>query len=107
MTVTTNALLDQWEQVIDLVEDSYDDVIDEYHLDLSVRAALERRLEEGPEPEWVPHRLAELDTRFRALLLPRPVRDDVPWWQAHVPAYAGPTLAAALYEWYGVTVEIR
>jgi len=41
------------------------------------------------------------------LLLPEPVRDDVPWWKAHVPAYAGADLAASLHEWYGVTVEVR
>ncbi|ANZ38899.1 hypothetical protein BBK82_25325 [Lentzea guizhouensis] len=107
MTVSNASMLDQWEQVIDFVEDSYHDNIDEYMYDLSVREAIERRLSEGAEPPWVAERLAELDARFRALLLPEPVRDDVPWWKAHVPAYAGAELAASLHEWYGVTIEVR
>ncbi|MFJ8962400.1 hypothetical protein ACIRG5_23715 [Lentzea sp. NPDC102401] len=48
-----------------------------------------------------------LGWRRRALLLQEPVRADGPWWKAHVPAYAGADLAAALHVWYGVTVEVR
>ncbi len=107
MTVSIASALDQWEQFIDFVEDSYHDNIDEYMYDLAVREALERRFAAGAEPEWAVQRLAELDARFRALLLPDPVRADGPWWKAHVPAYAGADLAAALQVWYGVTIEVR
>ncbi|RKT53610.1 hypothetical protein [Saccharothrix australiensis] len=104
---TSNSLLEQWEQFVQLVEESYDDNIDEYHFDLRVRDALETAVSSDTEPEWVMEKLSSLDERFRALLRPEPVRDDVPWWRGRVPRYAGEELAAAFRQWYGVEVEVR
>ncbi|MFD8492666.1 hypothetical protein [Amycolatopsis sp. NPDC059657] len=102
-------MLDQWEQLIEFVEDSYHDNIDEYRYDISVRTALENSVLLPDAPAWTREKLAELDARFQALLLPGRVDDDpaVPWWYARIPRYAGRQLADAFEVWYQVSVEIR
>jgi hypothetical protein len=104
--VTTKELLEGWEQLIEQVEEGYPDNIDEYLNDLEIRGALDRRMKRGEEPRWVAERLAVLDERFRALLLPEPARADLPWWEGHLPRRAGAELANAARQWYGIEIEI-
>lgn len=102
-------LLDEWEQLVEFVEDSYHDNIDEYRLDLRVRTHLEEGVQAPDAPPWTREKLAEIDARFRALLLPERVEEDplVPWWYAQIPKYVGKQLAADFKVWYGISVEVR
>ncbi|GGP49441.1 hypothetical protein [Saccharothrix coeruleofusca] len=83
-TVAMSRLLDAWDGVVGTVEDGYWLGIDEYRHDIAVRGVIERRLAESDVPAWCLERLAEIDRRFRRLLLPEPARAGVPWWEAHV-----------------------
>ncbi|MEU7756481.1 hypothetical protein AB0B57_13395 [Micromonospora sp. NPDC049101] len=103
-----------WEQFVGFCEDGYDDVLDEYWNDLSVRHAIEtvltdERLRGFPQMGWVRERVEAADERFRAVLSeqPMPGLADRPWWEAHVPAFVGPVLAAELWDSYGISVEVR
>ncbi|MFG3553741.1 hypothetical protein ACGGAQ_05070 [Micromonospora sp. NPDC047557] len=37
----------------------------------------------------------------------RPARREMPWWEAYVPAWAGPVLAAELRDTYDIRIEVR
>ncbi|MEU5961294.1 hypothetical protein ABZ777_08790 [Micromonospora parva] len=103
-----------WEQFVELCEAGYHDNLDEYWFDLSVRDAIERvltdeRLLGFPQMGWVRERVEAADERFRAVLSdqPMPGRTERQWWEAYVPAWAGPEFAAELRGTYGVHVEVR
>ncbi|RLP93242.1 MULTISPECIES: hypothetical protein [unclassified Micromonospora] len=106
--------VERWEQVVELCEEGYDDNLDEYWFDLGVRHGIERvltdeRLHGFPQLGWFREQVRELDERFRAVLSEQrmPARRELPWWEAYVPAWAGPVLAAELWSSYGVRVEVR
>ncbi|MGW3854628.1 hypothetical protein [Micromonospora arida] len=103
-----------WEQFIQFCEEGYDDNLDEYWFDLSIRNAIERlltdeRLSGFPQMEWVRERIEAADERFRAVLSeqPTPGRSERSWWEAYLPAWVGPELAAELRDTYGIRVEVR
>ncbi|MBM0232338.1 hypothetical protein JNW91_10970 [Micromonospora sp. STR1_7] len=106
--------VEAWEQFVGFCEEGYDDVLDEYWFDLSVRHAIEQVLtDEGlrgfPQMGWFRELVGDADERFRAVLSEQraPVRSDAPWWEAYLPAWAGPVLAAELRDTYGIHVEVR
>ncbi|MEV4716973.1 hypothetical protein AB0J94_07210 [Micromonospora noduli] len=103
-----------WEQFVGFCEEGYHDVLDEYWFDLSIRDAIERMLNDPrlfgfPQMGWVRERIEAADERFRAVLSeqPMPWGSEGSWWQAHVPAWAGPEFAAELRDTYGIHVEVR
>ncbi|MEU7840371.1 hypothetical protein AB0B39_05290 [Micromonospora sp. NPDC049114] len=103
-----------WEQFVGFCEDGYDDILEEYRFDLSVRHAIENvltdeRLFGFPQMGWVRERIEAADERFRAVLSEQrmPGPDERQWWEAHVLAWAGPTLAADLRDAYGIHVQVR
>ncbi|WP_232668009.1 hypothetical protein [Pseudonocardia sp. TRM90224] len=105
-------LIGGWEQLVDVVAEGYDDNIYEYRNDLSVRERIEVLLQDeslsGVEQmERVRTQVGEIDARFRSLLRPEPVRGNSPWWEAHLPAYAGAELVADIKAAYGVSIEER
>lgn len=105
-------LIDRWAQVVEHVADGYDDNIYEYLNDLSVRGIIEDLLQDESlrdveQMKWVRAQVSEIDARFRSLVLPESVRDDSPWWEAHLPAYAGAELVADIKDVYGVSIEER
>lgn len=102
-------LLDEWDQLVGFIEESYHDNIEEYHYDLRIREALEDLVRKPDLPEWTREKLNELDSRLRAVLRPERVEEDpdVPWWLARIPRYAGQALADDLATRYGVQVEVR
>ncbi|MET8120565.1 hypothetical protein [Micromonospora sp. NPDC005189] len=103
-----------WEQFVGFCEEGYHDNLDEYWFDLSVRHAIENvltdeRLRGFPQMGWFREQVGAVDERFRAVLSEErfPARAELPWWEAYVPAWAGPVLAAELWDTYGVRVEVR
>ncbi|MGW4677610.1 hypothetical protein ACWEOS_03985 [Micromonospora taraxaci] len=107
-------LVEGWEQVVEFCEEGYDDVLDEYWLDLSIRHTIDRmltdeRLSGFPQMGWVRERVEAADERFRAVLSEQrmPARREMPWWEAYVPAWAGPVLAAELRDTYDIRIEVR
>ena len=82
--------MEGWEQFIQFCEEGYDDNLDEYWFDLSIRNAIERlltdeRLSGFPQMEWVRERIEAVDERFRAVLSeqPTPGRSERSWWEAY------------------------
>ncbi|GAB4105204.1 hypothetical protein AB0C50_04070 [Micromonospora taraxaci] len=107
-------LVEGWEQVVGFCEEGYDDNLDEYWFDLSIRHTIDRmltdeRLSGFPQMGWVRERVAAADERFRAVLSEQriPARREMPWWEAYVPAWAGPVLAAELRDTYDIRIEVR
>ncbi|MET7861719.1 hypothetical protein ACPB67_26380 [Micromonospora taraxaci] len=107
-------LVEGWEQVVEFCEEGYDDVLDEYWFDLSIRHTIDRmltdeRLSGFPQMGWVRERVEAADERFRAVLSEQrmPARREMPWWEAYVPAWAGPVLAAELRDTYDIRIEVR
>lgn len=105
-------LIDRWRYVVEDVADGYGDNIYEYLNDLSVRGRIEDLLQDESltdveQMEWVRTQVSEIDARFRSLVRPEAVRGDLPWWKAHLPAYAGAELVADIKEAYGVSLEER
>ncbi|MGW2623290.1 hypothetical protein [Micromonospora taraxaci] len=107
-------LVEGWEQVVEFCEEGYDDVLDEYWFDLSIRHTIDtmltdERLSGFPQMGWVRERVAAADERFRAVLSEQrmPARREMPWWEAYVPAWAGPVLAAELRDTYDIRIEVR
>ncbi|MGW3784849.1 hypothetical protein ACWD5Z_09685 [Micromonospora chokoriensis] len=107
-------LVEGWEQVVEFCEEGYDDNLDEYWFDLSIRHTIDRmltdeRLSGFPQMGWVRERVAAADERFRAVLSEQrmPARREMPWWEAYVPAWAGPVLAAELRHTYDIRIEVR
>ncbi|MCO1595591.1 hypothetical protein M8C17_10480 [Micromonospora sp. RHAY321] len=103
-----------WEQFVGFCEEGYDDVLDEYWFDLSVRQRIETaltddRLRDFPQMGWFREQVGAVDERFRAVLSEErfPARTELPWWEAYLPAWAGPVLAEELWSTYGVRVEVR
>ncbi|WP_328651360.1 hypothetical protein OG598_25260 [Micromonospora sp. NBC_00330] len=103
-----------WEQLVEFCEEGYDDNLDEYWSDLSIREAIERvltdeRLVGFPQMGWVRERIEAADERFRAVLSEQtmPGLSERPWWEAYLPAWAGPEFAAELRDTYGIHVEVR
>lgn len=103
-----------WEQLVEFCEEGYHDNLDEYWGDLSIRDAIEsvltdERLSGFPQMGWVRERIEAADERFRAVLSEQamPGHSERSWWQAYVPAWAGPEFAAELRDTYGVHVEVR
>jgi hypothetical protein len=105
-------LIDGWAQMVDQVEEGYDDNIYEYLNDLSVRQRIEdllhdESLRDVEQMEWVRAQVSEIDARFRSLVRPEPVPGNSRWWETHLPAYAGSELVADIKETYGVSIEER
>ncbi|MEU7929813.1 hypothetical protein [Micromonospora sp. NPDC049107] len=107
-------LVEGWEQVVEFCEEGYDDILDEYWFDLSIRHTIDRvltdeRLFGFPQMGWVRERVAAADERFRAVLSEQrmPAQREEPWWEAYVPAWAGPVLAAELRDTYDIRIEVR
>ncbi|MEV4761014.1 hypothetical protein AB0J89_00095 [Micromonospora chokoriensis] len=107
-------LVEGWEQVVEFCEEGYDDNLDEYWFDLSIRHTIDRMLTDErllgfPQMGWVRERVAAADERFRAVLSEQrmPARREMPWWEAYVPAWAGPVLAAELRDTYDIRIEVR
>ncbi|MCZ7377354.1 hypothetical protein [Micromonospora sp. WMMC250] len=107
-------LVEGWEQVVEFCEEGYHDNLDEYWFDLSIRHTIERMLTDErllgfPQMGWVRERVEAADERFRAVLSEQrmPARREVPWWEAYVPAWAGPVLAAELRDTYDIRIEVR
>jgi hypothetical protein len=108
------SLIAGWESVVESCEESYDDNLDEYHFDLSVRDNIEHVLHDGPLQEcpqmgWVREHVAALDVRFRALLQEDVVIPGGPgqsWWTRHPLKFAGAQTAVE-YAKMGIHVEVR
>lgn len=107
-------LVEGWEQFVEFCEEGYHDVLDEYWFDLSVRHAIEtaltdERMRGFPQMGWFREQVGAVDERFRAVLSEQrmPGRGEWPWWEAYAPAWAGPELAAELWDTYGIHVEVR
>ncbi|MDG4778646.1 hypothetical protein O7614_03170 [Micromonospora sp. WMMD961] len=106
-------LLAQWAQFVEFCEEGYDDNLDEYDNDLTVRDLIERvlnapALEGVPELRWMREQVAESDERFRALLGSEPLPFEVPrpWWRARLPRYGGAEMVDDARRRYGVRVEL-
>ncbi|MBQ0902603.1 hypothetical protein [Micromonospora sp. U21] len=106
--------VEAWEQFVGFCEEGYHDVLDEYWFDLSVRQAIETaltddRLRGFPQMGWFREQVGAVDERFRAVLSEErlPARVELSWWEAYLPAWAGPVLAAEVWTSYGVRVEVR
>ncbi|MEU4471364.1 hypothetical protein [Micromonospora sp. NPDC023888] len=106
-------LLGQWAQFVEFCEEGYDDNLDEYNNDLTVRDLIERVLNGPalagiPELGWMWAEVTEADERFRALLGSEPLPFEVPrpWWRARLPRYAGAEMVADARRRYGVRVEL-
>ena len=107
-------LVDAWGSFVDLSEDGYGDNIYEYENDLAVRGLIEKLLRSDelrgePGMSWFAEHVQSIDERFQRLLRPErlPVADDVPWWRAHPPRYAGEELAADFRQQYSVEVAVN
>jgi hypothetical protein len=89
---TLNGMLGSWRQLVDKIDEGYDDIIEEYWNDLSVRELLEELLEvvaEGSVRSWVTKEIAETDDRYidatREVQKPIFGSGDMPWWWWRVP----------------------
>jgi hypothetical protein len=105
---TPTRVAEQWEQVVSMIEDGYDQNIYEYDNDLSVRQLIADLLEDPSirthtESAWFVEAVDALDGRLRAVMTDRPIREG-PWWRSHLPIVAGVELADGLHTRYGYTV---
>jgi len=107
-------MVDQWNDVVGLIEDGYGDSLDEYVSDLGIRRSIEATLDSDlltgrTELTWIREHVAAVDERLRGLLQgePLPRSDGLPWWQRFPPRYAGPELAADYLSSYGVRVDVH
>jgi hypothetical protein len=85
--------------------------IDEYRNDRSVRSMIDALLRTPDLPcdssaEEFRKRVAEVDQKFRGLLLPGIAIGNGNWWEVGVPKYAGSELALDFGEQFGVMVEV-
>jgi hypothetical protein len=105
-------LLDQWRALAMAAEEGYRWTIDEYSNEISARDVLEEIFTDSvlraePEAQELCGRVAEVDSRMRAL-----IRDDVhigrpddPWWRRGVLRRAGPDYVEDLERIYGIHVS--
>jgi hypothetical protein len=91
---TVPDLIGRWFRIVDDVAAGYDDVIDEYTNDLTVRGILEDFIQQAPSDlaERMRALLEPIDARFRAATRPdeqetvlRFYRADDGWWWRRVP----------------------
>lgn len=87
-----NGMLRSWHDLVAEVETGYDDVIEEYWNDLSVRDLLEELIAVVPEGSvraWVTKEVEQTDLRYRAATDPRdkPIfgSGEMAWWWMRVP----------------------
>jgi hypothetical protein len=107
---TPTGVVEQWEQIVSMIEAGYDDSIYEYDNDLSVRNLLAELLEDPliqahAESAWVTETVDALDKRLRAVMTDQPIRDvQGPWWRSHLPIIASAEFADDLQNLYGYKV---
>ncbi|HYZ79082.1 MAG TPA: hypothetical protein VE596_17080 [Gaiellaceae bacterium] len=89
---TLTGLIGGWREVIDQIEDGYEDNVYEYWNDVSVRDLLDEVLAVVPEGSvraWVTKEVEELDYRYRRATdeIDRPIfgSGDSRWWWLRVP----------------------
>jgi hypothetical protein len=103
-----------WEALVEQLEEGYDDYIDEYWNDLSIRDAIEAvlsdpRLARYPQLGEFRRNIERLDERFRPLLKEEPQIGEPgdPWWRRHVLAEAGADFARDVWELYEIEIRVR
>jgi hypothetical protein len=103
-------LLASWRQFVESCEQGYADNWFEFSNDRWVRRAIEILLCDvglSAYPEWDEwaQAVADLDARYRAILIPLP-GEPGPWWESSVPRIAGRDLAEDVLLYYGVHLEV-
>jgi hypothetical protein len=89
---TLNGMVDAWRELVAQIEDGYDESIDEYTNDLSVRQLLDELLDvlpAGTVRTWVTKEVTESDERYlratHAVAEPIFGANEVPWLWRRVP----------------------
>jgi len=89
---TLNGMVRSWRAVVAKIEVGYDEIIEDYWNDVSVRDLLEELLAvipEGSVRSWVMQEIEQTDGRFRAAThaVERPIFGSgvVAWWWMRVP----------------------
>jgi hypothetical protein len=89
---TLNGMVRSWRDLVAKIEVGYDEIIEEYWNDVSVRDLLEELLAvipEGTVRSWVMQEIEETDARFRAATheVDKPIvgSDTAAWWWMRVP----------------------
>jgi hypothetical protein len=105
------ALLASWKFFVKSCEEGYTFNEAEFDNDRRVRNAIAILLgddELKAYPEWEPwaREIADLDARYRAIVIPIP-RHSGPWWMSSVPKWAGHELVDDVLRIYGLHVEER
>ncbi|WP_405060286.1 hypothetical protein OG474_01240 [Kribbella sp. NBC_01505] len=108
---TPTGLIAAWTSFVDQAEAGYSDNIYEFRNDLSVRGRIEKllgsaELQGFEQMGWVRAEIAEVDERYRALLIEVDGPAGRGWWEAGVPRVAGAELAADFAEQYGIEVAV-
>ena len=111
---TPAGMVRAWEALVEQLEEGYDDYIDEYWNDLSIRDAIEAvlsdpRLARYPQLGEFRRNIERLDERFRPLLKEEPQIGEPgdPWWRRHVLAEAGADFARDVWELYEIEIRVR
>ncbi|MFC9693328.1 hypothetical protein ACFTSF_32565 [Kribbella sp. NPDC056951] len=109
--LTPTVVVGSWRLFVELCEEGYDDNIEEFDNDLSVRGLIERILQSPTlrgyeQMGWVRAEIEALDARYAALLVDLERRADGGWWERGIPRLAGPELAGDLAARYGVDVQV-
>jgi hypothetical protein len=89
---TLNGMVQAWSHVVARIENGYDEIIEEYWNDVSVRDLLEELLAvipEGSVRSWVTEEIQETDARFRKAThsVEKPIFGSgaVAWWWMRAP----------------------
>ncbi|TCC19247.1 hypothetical protein [Kribbella sindirgiensis] len=109
--LTPTDVIGSWRGFVEECEEGYADNIYEFANDLAVRDLIRKILDSEElrtysQMGWVRDEVAEIDGRYRAILLDDEVRPGRPWWEARVPRLAGEELAGDFASSYGVSVTV-
>jgi YD repeat-containing protein len=108
-----NEIVEAWEAFVVECEDGYGWGTYEYKNELDVRDAIESALRapmlgEYPELDVFQARVAEIDTRFMALLAagPEVSGPDHPWWSRRLPCTGGQEFASDVRRLFGMELTV-
>ncbi len=108
-----DALIRNWQSLVEACEEGYDDNASEYRFDLQVRDSIaevlaDEQLATMPEMESFREQVESLDRRLKAVLRAEPVYspEEYPWWLAYPLSYGGEEIAEEYYFGYGIRIDI-